>query len=348
MSKATEVRTARSSSIWRKRLPGILVSLAIAVPAILMGTWAPVVGAPVIAILLGTVARLIMGDRPVLSAGTSFVSKRVLQFAVVLYGLRLSLADIGDIGIKSVPIMLATMLACFVVAAILAYALRLDKVTSALITVGTAICGASAIAAASTVLKPKGHVVTYAMSTIFLFNVIGVLLFPALGHWLSYSQFEFGVFSGTAVNDTSSVVAAASIYGPESLDVAIVTKMARTLMIVPIVIALSLVFRGEREPEKEERSGTRPSFVRRIVSLVPTFIVAFVVLVVVNSVLSMPVFVSSWATSISAWGITWALAAIGLMTDVGQMRRAGVRPLAMGAVLWGTVTVVSIVLIRLL
>lgn len=328
----------------RSVLPGLAWAVVVALVATAVGRALPVVGAPVSGVVLGILVGVVLRRRlhPTavtrLSPGLRLASKLVLQLAVVLLGARLSLAEVARVGWDSLPVMLGTVVACLAAAAVLGRALGIDRELVALLGTGTAICGASAIAAVTPVLRATPTNVAYALSTVFAFNVAAVVVFPPLGHALGMSQEAFGLFAGTAVNDTSSVVAAAATFGPVAADQAVVVKLVRTLMIIPIVIGLAmLVARRDRAASGTATDG-RPAVLR----LVPWFLVGFLALAAVNSMGLIP---GSWHAPLATAAtflITVALAAIGLSTDLPAMRAAGVRPLLFGGVLWLVVTLTAL------
>jgi len=265
----------------------------------------------------------------------------VLQVAVVLLGARLSLAQVAQVGADSLPVMLGTVVACLVAAAVVGRLLGVDAELRTLIGTGTAICGASAIAAVTPVVRASGTNVAYALSTVFAFNIVAVLVFPPLGHLLGMDQEAFGLFAGTAVNDTSSVVAAATTFGPVAADHAVVVKLVRTLLIIPIVVGLALlVARRDRRAAGADTAVSRPSLLR----LVPWFLVGCLLLAAANSAGLVP---DAWHGPIAtaaSFLITVALTAIGLSTDLPALRAAGLRPLLLGGVLWLTVTLSALAL----
>jgi uncharacterized integral membrane protein (TIGR00698 family) len=191
-------------------LPGLALAGAVAVVATAAGRAVPVVGGPVIGIVIGVALRGRLGRRARLDGGPAFAAGPVLEVAVVTLGAQLSLREVAAVGASSLPVMLGTLGTCLLLAALLGRRLGIERDLRTLIGVGTAVCGASAIAAVSPVMRAKGQDVAYAVSTIFLFNVAAVLTFPLLGHLSGLDQHAFGLFAGTAVNDTSSVVAAAA------------------------------------------------------------------------------------------------------------------------------------------
>ena len=235
----------------RKNAPGILICLVIAVPAWLLGQRFEVVGGPVFAILIGMVIALFWKDQKSAKSGITYTSKKILQLAVVLLGFGMNLGSVLQVGGQSLPIIVSTIATSLIVAFVLYKALHMDGNISTLIGVGSSICGGSAIAATAPVIGADDEEIAQAISVIFLFNVIAALIFPTLGGVLGLSNEGFGLFAGTAVNDTSSVTAAASAWdgmhpGANTLDTAAIVKMTRTLAIIPITLVLALL-RTRRE-----------------------------------------------------------------------------------------------------
>lgn len=322
--------------------PGLGLSVAVAMVASLLGHIVPVVGAPVFAIVIGmTLASRASGQRR-FDAGIAFASRRVLQAAIVALGAELSITQVLRTGLHSLPVMLGTVGLTLLTAALVGRLLGLRGDHQLLIGIGTAICGASAIAATTAVIDAAGIDVAYAISTIFIFNVVAVLTYPAIGHLLGLSQHAFGMWAGTAINDISSVAAASTIYGHVAASYAIVVKLTRTLMIVPIVLVLAAV--RLRDSRRAETAPSRLPW-RRIV---PWFIGWFLLSVIANSLGLVP---RSWHGGLSSFAtllITVALAAVGLSARFAKMRQMGLRPLALGAILWLTVGVGSLLLQALL
>ena len=336
-------------------VPGLALAAAIAVVATVVGRFVPVVGAPVVGVVLGAVLGTVRRPAAVLRPGITTASKTVLQIAVVLLGAQLSLAQVATVGASSLPVMLGTLVVCLVAAWGIGRALGVVGDLRTLIGVGTGICGASAIAAVTPVIGAASVEVAYAVSTIFLFNVAAVVVFPFVGHALGMSQEAFGLFAGTAVNDTSSVVAAASSYGAAAAHTAVVVKLVRTLMIIPVVLGLAwLVARRQAVVDARAAAAAaddgadttpaaaRPWTVGRVARLVPWFLVGFLVLAAVNSTGVLPGPVHPVVAAVAAFLITTALSAIGLSTDLAGFRRAGVRPLVLGGALWVVVSLSSL------
>ena len=322
----------------RALVPGISFAVAVAAGATLLGRLAPVVGPPVFAVLAGIAIAVGMKPATRLRPGIAFTSKKMLQGSIVLMGLGLSLGQVLSTGARSMPVLLGTLATALVMAWAAGRMLGVRCDTRTLIGVGTAICGASAIAATDAVIGADEADVSYAIATIFTFNVVAVLLYPALGHLLGFSQHSFGLWAGTAINDTSSMVAAATTYGHAAASHGVIVKLTRTLAIIPICLGLAAV-RGWRGKDAAERPVARRVSLRRIV---PLFILAFIAAVAANTAGLVPLAWHYGLSDLSTWMITAALAAVGLSADVQHIRRADLRPLALGAVLWVTVGLTSL------
>lgn len=318
--------------------PGIGLVAAVAALATVLGGVAPVVGAPVIAIVCGVVIALVKKPTARFEPGIGFTAKKVLQGSVVVLGFGLSLGQVLSTGAQSLPVLLGTLVVALGMAWLAGRALGVRGDTRTLIGVGTAICGASAIAATDAVIDADESDVSYAIATIFTFNVVAVLLYPTIGHALGFSQHTFGLWAGTAVNDLSSVVAASTVYGHAAASYGVVVKLTRTLAIIPICLGLAAVRGWRREEAAEAPSGGRIE----LRHILPLFIVAFLAAVVLNTIGAVPRGWHHGLSDLSTWMITAALASIGLSTDAGHIRRAGLRPLALGATLWLTVGLASL------
>ena len=328
-------------------LPGLLVCTALAAVATVLGRLAPVIGAPVFGIalgmLLGVVGRGHAQDQ--LRPGIVFASRGLLQLSIVVLGAGLSLTQIAHTGLTSLPVLLGTLSLALAVAWGAGRLLGITWELRTLIGVGTAICGASAIAATTAVIDADESDVTYAISTIFAFNVIAVVTYPTIGHLLGMSQHAFGLWAGTAVNDTSSVVAAAYTYGPGAGDFGVIVKLTRTLMIIPIAVALALwMSRRDAGTTVADQKESGPRRRLRLTRLVPWFLVGFGLAASLNSLGIIPHEAHAPLSSLSLFLITVALSAIGLSTRLLHLRRSGLRPLALGAILWATVGVSSLVI----
>ncbi|HJB55602.1 MAG TPA: YeiH family protein [Candidatus Olsenella avistercoris] len=333
-----------------KTWKGVAFALAVAVPAWLLGKQFEVVGGPVFAILIGMALALVVpGEKgEPLQAGVKFTSKKVLQWAVILLGFGLNLSQIARVGATSLPIILSTIATSLVVAFVLCRALKIPGKIATLVGVGSSICGGSAIAATAPVIDADDEEIAQAISVIFLFNVIAALVFPTLGGVLGLTNEGFGLFAGTAVNDTSSVTAAAAAWdgmhpGANTLDAATIVKLTRTLAIIPITLALALwqLRLARRAAAAGEGSGEAAGTfdLRRIF---PFFIVFFVLASVVTTVFSLPAEVTAPIKELSKFLIVMAMAAIGFNTNVVKLVRTGGKPILMGFACWVAIACVSL------
>jgi uncharacterized integral membrane protein (TIGR00698 family) len=370
----------------RAIVPGFALALAVAGVATLVGEYVPLIGSAVPGAVIGAVIALTVKPGARVAPGLKWASTFVLQCSVVLLGAQLSIGEAARVGVSSLPVMLGTLAVCLGAAWLYGRLLGVPGDLRTLIGVGTGICGGSAIAAVSPVIEAASTDVAYAISTIFLFNITAVLVFPLLGHALGMSQQSFGLFAGTAVNDTSSVVATATTYGAAATSHAVVVKLVRTLMIIPICLALSALranggmalrrtrpfrsgpvahrhassgpvaprtgsqlARGATGPVQESGSGgqnasARPAWMspRRVLKLVPWFLIGFVLVAAVNSAAVIPAGAHGPLEHASVFLVAVALSAIGLSTNVAALRKAGHRPLLLGALLWITVAAASL------
>lgn len=320
------------------RLPGLGLSLGVAAAAYLLGLQFPVVGGAVFAILIGLVVSSWQKPAALFSPGLQFAAKQLLQMAIVLLGFGLSLQQVFVTGRESLVVMLVTLVVCLLAAWLLGRAMGVEANLAALIGAGTAICGASAIAAVAPVVQAEEREVAYAISTIFAFNIVAVLVFPALGHMLGFSQQAYGLWAGTAVNDTSSVVAAAYAFGADAGAYATVVKLARSIMIIPIVLGLSAIRSLRATDQRSRVKWTR---------LVPWFVLWFLAASLAVSAGLVPAALSTWLPLAGRFLIIVALAAVGLSADIAAIARTGWRPLALGAILWLLVAATSVVTQRL-
>ncbi len=321
-------------------VPGLAVAVLLASAATWLGLLAPVVGGPVFGITLGVLAgtaiRRALPPAAVerLLPGFAAAGRQVLQLSIVVLGTGLSLTRVLRVGGQSLPVMLGTLAVALAGAWAGGRLLRLPPDATTLIGVGTGICGASAIAATTAVIGAAEADVAYAMGTIFTFNIAAVLLFPALGHLLGLSQQAFGLWSGTAVNDTSSVVAAAYSYGSAAGGYAVVVKLTRSLMIVPVSLGLHAL--------RLRRGGTAPEPRTAWWRALPVFILGFLAASALDTAGGIP---ASWHPGLALLGtflITVALSGIGLSLRPAQLRAAGPRPLLLGALLWVLVATTSL------
>lgn len=338
----------------REKGKGLLLCFGIALIALLMGQWFPIVGGPVFAIIIGMLLAFRIKGNISLQAGITFTSKKILQYAVILLGFGLNLSVIAKTGQQSLPIILATISTSLIISYALKRTLHIPANISTLVGVGSSICGGSAIAATAPVIEADDEEVAQAISVIFLFNILAAILFPWLGTLLHFHGSEgFGVFAGTAVNDTSSVTASASTWdsmfhlGSATLDKAVTVKLTRTLAIIPITLFLGLQ-RMKKEEQEEKKEGKKLEWKK----IFPVFILYFLLASVITSVSTNVFHVSADVflplKELSKFFIIMAMGAIGLHTDVVKLVKNGGKPIFMGFCCWIGITAVSLLMQKIL
>jgi uncharacterized integral membrane protein (TIGR00698 family) len=233
-----------------------------------------------------------------------------------------------------------TITAAFVAVIIAGRLLKIDSNLKSLIGVGTAICGGSAIAAVAPIIEADDHDIAYSISTVFLFNIVAVFIFPALGHALGLTQMGFGLFAGTAINDTSSVVAAGYTFGNAAGDYATIVKLTRTIMIVPIALGFValMIVRKKREAQQVQGSHFHPA------KIFPWFILGFLLMSALNTSGILDKAAIAFLKEAGKFLIIMALSAIGLKTDLRKMLATGLKPMLLGFIVWMCVAFTSIVI----
>lgn len=317
-------------------LPGIVLAVVIALPAYLIGTLFPIVGSPVLGILSGMLLSSFW-RRPVLfDDGIKYTSKKVLQYSVVLMGFGLDLFNIIKVGGQTLELLIFTLAAAFLTAYIAGKLLRIEGKIQTLIGVGTAICGGAAIAAAAPVIDANEKEVAHAISTIFLFNVMAAFLFPFLGHVMGMNDQSFGLWTGTAVNDTSSVVAAGYTFSHAAGNLAVIVKLTRTLMIVPVTLVLAFYY--SRKTAQKKQSGYHFS------KIFPWFVLGFVMTSVISTFLPIPTAAINVLVQCGKYLIVMAMVSIGLNTNVVKLIKNGGKSIVLGFICWGVLSITSLVI----
>jgi len=313
-------------------LPGLFLCLAVAVPSWFLGRLAPVIGGAVISVVIGMFAANIFSINEKFTAGIKFSSKRVLQTAVVLLGFNMNLRIVAQQGVQAFLLIAAVILIAFITAFTAGKLLKMASNEKILIGVGTAICGGSAIAAVSPAINASDEEIAKGISTIFLYNIAAIFLFPLFGRLLNMDSAAFGTWAGLAVNDTSSVLTAAYNYSDISGDTATIVKLTRTLFIIPVTIILAA------------RTGRRH---RHPANFLPMFIVFFILTCVINTINILPANLTTFLGTASRFCITLVMAAIGLSTNIKKLIKSGRKPLLLGLCCWVSVAAASFLLINI-
>jgi uncharacterized integral membrane protein (TIGR00698 family) len=331
--------TAKPSVSTARLWPGLALATGIAVVALGLGRMLPLVGGPVFGIVLGVIVRNLVAPPAACQPGIRFAGKQVLQWSIVALGLGLSLTQVAKTGAASLSVTAVTIVAAFVSALLLGRLLGIPAKLKLLIGIGTAICGGSAIAAATPIIKADEHDTAFAISTIFLFNLIAVLVFPALGHLMHMSDQGFGLWAGTAINDTSSVVAAGYSYSHAAGDYATIVKLTRATLIIPVCLVLAFVV-AAREKRRHAQAGSVGHF--SLASIFPWFILWFLVASAVRTAGLIPVAIQPSIHLLAEFLIIVALTAIGLSANLRKMAASGARPILLGLGVWIAVAVSSL------
>ena len=329
-----------------KVFPGIILSVGVALLACWLESLLPIhlIGSAVIAMFIGMVLNHFLRNTKVFASGFKFTSKKILKFAIILLGLSLNITTILNVGKMSLTVMIFTLLTCFGGGYFIGKALGLNWKLSNLISAGTGICGGSAIAAIAPTIDADDNDVAYAMSATFLFDMAMIVLFPIMGQAMGMTDQAFGIWAGTAVNDTSSVVATGYAFSEGAGDFATMVKLTRTLAIIPTVITFAFVQlrlkRKEALANSQNGSELKANF--SIAKIFPWFILGFLAMSIVASVFPIPAAVVSGTKSASKFLMVCALAAIGLNTSFSSMKKAGIRPMIHGFIISALVVVVAL------
>ena len=331
----------------RPALPGLHLVIAVAVVARFLhelipnATLARGISEVFIAVLLGLYIRNVIHFSKRFEPGVKFALQRVLRLGIILLGLRLSLQDVVSTGVTSLLLILACMSLALALALLAGRFLKIPRRLAALIGVGTAICGNTAIVAVAPVIEAKDEDVSFAVATITFFGTVAVVLYPVIGVLLGLSDRTFGLWAGTAVNDTSQVVAAGAAFSERARDIATVVKLTRNTLMAPLIVLIGLVY---ARAQKRDGAGAATHF--SFGKVVPWFVIGFLLLTVLRTVgvaggwlprdIAHPAELTSAANAlkfcdeIAKFAVLMALSAIGLSTDIASVRRTGLKPFALG------------------
>lgn len=322
---------------------GILICVAVACLSIMLERLIPgeLLGSSIIALFMGTIINTFFHPHWIKPA-LKFTSKRVLKAAIILLGASLSVGTIMSVGKMTFFVMLFTFAMCFGGGFFIGKLFGLNWKLSNLISAGTGICGGSAVAAIAPVIDADDKDIAFALSSTFLFDMVMIALYPIMGKALGMSDIAYGIWAGTSVNDTASVVASGYAFSEAAGDFATMVKLTRTIAIIPTVLVFAYI--GTRIKQKELQTVNKGQKVN-IIKIVPWFIGGFLLLALVNSVGLIPVGISSVMKSTSKFLMVTALAAIGLGTSVGDFKKAGLSPMFYGITIDTLVTLTALVVI---
>ena len=324
-------------------IPGMALAIGIAAVARILENFENaagihIIGASVIALFIGMAVNAFRKPTETTAPGIKFTSKKILKFAIILLGASLNIRTVLTVGRFSLIVMIFTLATCFGLGALIGKSLGLNWKTSSLINAGTGICGGSAIAAIAPVIEADDTDIAYGLSATFLFDTIMIVVFPILGQMMNLSDAAFGLWAGTAVNDTSSVVATGYAFSEAAGDFATMVKLTRTLSIIPAVLAFAAVNLHIKRKQNGEGEAVKVS----IKSIFPWFILGFLAMSGVATLEILPVAVVSVMKDVSKFLMVAALAAIGLNTDFKHLCKSGAKPMLHGFIISLLVVIVAI------
>jgi uncharacterized integral membrane protein (TIGR00698 family) len=352
MTTTAPLRTTESSAAmpraWPSLLPGLALSGALAAAGVALGRigWLQDHGfsALTLAIVLGmivgnTVYPLVPRLAAASGAGVNVSKQNLLRLGVVLYGLRLTVQDIGHVGISGVAIDALVLGSTFALACFIGTRwLGLDRKTAMLIGAGSSICGAAAVMAAEPVVKARAEQVTVAVATVVVFGTLAIFLYPALfqlnQHWalVPGGANGFGIYAGSTIHEVAQVVAAARSVGPDAANSAVIAKMVRVMMLAPFLVMLSAWLARDKKCHASTSTATDQAKGKLAV---PWFAFGFVAVVLFNSLQWLPASMVAVTTEIDTALLAMAMAALGLATHLGAIRKAGAKPLLLALILFG-------------
>lgn len=321
---------------------GVLIVAVLAAVSKIIAGFIPfgLISAGVFALLIGMIINPYIADKKELNKGINFCSKEILRLAIIFMGVTLNFTQVFQVGKYSLFVMIFTLTTAFGGGLLFGKMFGMNWKLSSLISAGTGICGGSAIAAMSPVIEADDSDIAYAISATFLFDIVMVILFPIAARYIGMSDMGYGLWTGTAVNDTSSVVAAGYAFSDAAGNYSIIVKLTRTLSIVPIVLIYSAVneaskaraFAGDDNNKKIKINLTK---------IFPWFILMFLAVVAVNSTGVLPESLRDGISDMSKFFMIMALGAIGLKTNFKQMSKSGFKPMLHGFIISALVVIVS-------
>jgi len=338
----------------KKKLFAIIVCIIIALVATYIGGAQKIIGAPMLGLLIGmAVVNMIPSVDKDFKSGTSFAGKKFLNLGIILTGATLNFNQILGYGARAMPLLLFNICVAFLVSFTIGKKLRVSANTSTLVGSGSCICGGTAIATMSSVIGAKETEIAYAMTAIFLFDILSALLYPYLATALNLTQNQFGFLAGTSINDTSSVVAAESTYNVlNNIDssLAVTIKLARTTLLILLVVVFTVLKAKEQSVTNVAgESSKNVSIGRTVIKTFPKFILVFLLMAVLNTIgvfdgiSGAAVFFKKY----SKFFITTALAGVGFKIQFKDLFTEGLKPIVLGGITWLSICISSMLFITI-
>jgi len=322
-------------------MPGLLLAAGIAALAFGLrhlpglGSFSPMI----IAIVLGIAFHNVLGTPVRAKSGVTFSMRKLLRFAIILLGLQLTASQVAEVGVTGVAIIAATLVATFTFTVWLGRLIGVEQKLAELIAAGTSICGASAVIATNTVTKASDEEVAYAVACVTVFGSIAMFAYPLLPGLLQLAPHAYGLWAGASIHEIAQVVAAAFQDGQQAGEFGTVAKLTRVMMLAPVVIVLGLAARQRASTSSATQGGTTAPM--------PWFVLGFIAMVGVNSLVDIPVEAKTWIVALTTFLLTMALAAMGLETDIRKLRAKGLRPLFLGLAAFLFIATFSLMLVKL-
>ncbi len=333
-----------ASSAWRaafaKIAPGVALTTAVASTAFFahkvpgLSALSPLI----LAIVLGAAAHNIFGTPAWAKAGVTFALRPILRLGIILLGLQLTAAQVVEVGANGLAIIAATLIATFAFTTWLGRMMGVERKLTQLIAAGTSICGASAVIATNTVTEGSDEDVAYAVACVTIFGSLAMLSYPLLPSLLQLDAHGFGLWAGASIHEIAQVVAAAFQDGTAAGEFGTIAKLSRVMLLAPVVISLGLL------AARQGGSTSQPAKKAPI----PWFVLGFIGLIAVNSVITIPAEAKGWTAGITTFLLSMSLAAMGLETDIAKLRAKGGRPLLLGAAASLFIATFSLGLIKLM
>lgn len=329
------------TAVYRKYGAGMMPALLIGAFSIWISRMLPgdILSASVLALVLGMILNPVLRKVPQAKAGIEFVSKKVLKAGIILMGITLSFYQVLQVGRYALVMMCFTLLTAFGGGYMLGRLFKVNWKLSSLLSASTAICGGTAVATLGPAIEADDRDIAYAISATFLFDILTVIIFPWIGKSLGLTDTGYGLWVGTAVNDTSSVVAAGYAFSDIAGSFAVIVKLTRTLFIVPVVLVFSYIH-ARRESRLAQASGGAGKV--KVSKIFPWFILLFLVMVAVKSTGFVPEQAVTGISFVSKLFMVMALSAIGLKTSVSEVKGIGWKPMALGVCIDTSVVFVAL------
>jgi uncharacterized integral membrane protein (TIGR00698 family) len=298
-----------------------------------------------LAILLGIAFHNLIGTPTVAMAGITFSLRRLLRLAIILLGLQLTVMQVVQVGAAGVGVIVVSMLATFLFTTWAGSVIGVDSKLTQLIAAGTSICGASAVIATNTVTRAHDEDVAYAVACVTVFGSIAMFVYPLLPTLLHLDAHAYGLWTGASIHEIAQVVAAAFQDGQQAGDVGTIAKLSRVVLLAPMVMAIGILPAIGAVRRQEAKHGTVATMGKLPV---PWFVIGFVALVGLNSLVAIPSDVKTWLVTLTTFLLSVSLAGMGTVTDLRKLTARGFRPAVLGLMASLFITSFSLTLIKLL